>query len=70
MESWGTACGINTSSFCRAWFEFAIRWKYPDLVWTYLEPGAISTDGGETLETGTDCGDGGSSAYHYCGHNR
>ena len=57
MESWGAAGGVNTSSFCRAWLESAIRWKYPDLVWTYLEPGAISTDGGETLETRTDFGE-------------
>ena len=58
MESWGTACGINTSSFCRAWFEFAIRWKYPDLVWTYLEPGIISADCSQIMEAGTDSGDG------------
>ena len=70
MESWGAAGGVNTSSFCRAWFESAIRWKYADLVWTYLESGTISTDGGKTLETRTDFGDGGGSAYYYCWNNR
>ena len=55
---------------CRAWFESAIRWKYADLVWTYLESGTISTDGGKTLETRTDFGDGGGSAYYYCWNNR
>lgn len=33
------------------------------MVWTYLESGTISTDGGKTLETRTDFGDGGGSAY-------
>ena len=70
MESRGAAGGVNTSSFCRAWFESAIRWKYADLVWTYLESGTISTDGGKALETRTDFGDGGGSAYYYCWNNR
>ena len=70
MKSWGAAGGVNTSSFCRAWLESAIRWKYADLVWTYLESGTISTDGGKTLETRTDFGDGGGSAYYYCWNNR
>lgn len=60
----------KASSFCRAWFESAIRWKYADLVWTYLESGTISTDGGKALETRTDFGDGGGSAYYYCWNNR
>ena len=57
MESWGTACGINTSSFCRAWFEFAIRWKYPDwfgLTWSlelYQQTVARLWRQGQTAET-------------------
>ena len=53
MESWGAAGGVNTSSFCRAWLESAIRWKYADLVWTYLESGTISRlwRQGQTSET-------------------
>ena len=49
MESWGIAGGVNTSSLSRTWFEFAIRWKYIDMVWADLELGAISADGGKTL---------------------
>lgn len=60
----------SLKEFCRAWLESAIRWKYADLVWTYLESGTISTDGGKTLETRTDFGDGGGSAYYYCWNNR
>ena len=49
MESWGTACGTNSSCFCRAWSGPASLVEIrPIWFGSYMEPGAISADGGET----------------------
>ena len=58
------------SCISRAWSQSAVRRKYLNLVWAYLEPGTVSADGGQIVEVGTVGGDGSGSAYYYCRNDR
>lgn len=65
MEQRRAACSIDSSGFSRTWPDSAVRWKYADMVWTYLELGTVPADSCQVVETGPVSGNCGGSAY-YC----
>lgn len=52
---------IDSDASIRAWLESNEWRKRHDMVWTYLEPGAVSADNRQVMETGTD----GEDSFHY-----